>query len=128
MLSNEERQGILYALNSANEEVEPSLQEMKHALHPWVVFVIMPLFALGNAGAVLGENFAATLLNLVTIGVMAGLLLDKQFGIIHFAWLAARSGISEVPEAITWRHIYARGAWEDRLYNVPLLLGPGLYD
>jgi NhaA family Na+:H+ antiporter len=101
---------------------------MEHTLHPWVVFVIMPLFALANAGAVLGENFAAMLLNLVKQGVMADLLLGKQFGIILFAWLAARSGISEMPEAITWRHIYARGAWEDRLYNVPLHLGPGLYE
>ncbi len=109
VLRNEERQGILHALNSANEEVEPPLQEMEHALHPWVVFAIMPLFALANAGVVLDENFAATLLNPVSLGVMAGLLLGKQFGIALFAWLAVKSGISELPGGITWRHIYGAG-------------------
>ena len=81
MLCNEERQGTLHALNSAHEEVEPPLQEMEHVLHPWVVFVVMPLFALANAGVLLGENFAATLLNPVSLGILAGLLLGKQFGI-----------------------------------------------
>jgi Na+:H+ antiporter, NhaA family len=109
VLSNEDRQGILHALNSANEEVEPPLQEMEHILHPWVVFAIMPLFALANAGVVLGENFAATLLNPVSLGIMAGLLLGKQFGITLFAWLAVKSGLSEMPGGVTWRHIYGAG-------------------
>ncbi len=109
VLSNDERQGALHALNSANEEVEPPLQEMEHALHPWVVFVIMPLFALANAGVVLGENFAATLLNPVSLGILVGLLLGKQIGITLFAWLAVKSGISEMPGGVTWRHIYGAG-------------------
>jgi len=106
VLRNEERQGILHALNSANEDVEPPLQELEHALHPWVVFVIMPLFALANAGVILGEDFASTLLNPVSLGIVAGLLLGKQFGITLFAWLAVKSGISELPGGVTWLHIY----------------------
>jgi NhaA family Na+:H+ antiporter len=110
VLCNEERQGTLHALNSANEDVEPPLQELEHTLHPWVVFVIMPLFALANAGVVLGEDFASTLLNPVSLGIVAGLLLGKQFGIILFAWLAVKSGISELPGGVTWLHIYG-AAW-----------------
>src|ERR687894_559492 len=106
VLSNEERQGALHALNKANEDVEPPLQELEHALHPWVVFAIMPLFALANAGVVLGEGFAATLLNPVSLGIVAGLLLGKQFGITLFAWLAVKSGVSEMPQGVTWMHIY----------------------
>jgi NhaA family Na+:H+ antiporter len=109
VLSSEERQGILHALNSANEEVEPPLQEMEHALHPWVVFAILPLFALANAGVVLGENVAATLLNPVSLGIIAGLILGKQLGISLFAWLAVKSGISEMPQGVTWLHIYGAG-------------------
>ncbi|MDP8926145.1 MAG: Na+/H+ antiporter NhaA [Actinomycetota bacterium] len=109
VLCNEERQGTLHALNSANEEVEPPLQEMEHALHPWVVFAIMPLFALANAGVVVDEDFAATLLNPVSLGIVAGLLLGKQFGIALFAWLAVKSGISELPGGTTWRHVYGAG-------------------
>ena len=110
VLCNEERQGALHGLNRANEDVEPPLQEMEHALHPWVVFVIMPIFALANAGVVLGEDFAATLLSPVSLGVVAGLLLGKQFGITLFAWLAVKSGISEMPQGVSWVHIYG-AAW-----------------
>jgi len=75
-------------------------------LPPWVVFVIMPLFALANAGVVLGEDFVSALLNPVSLGIVAGLLLGKQFGITLFAWLAVKSGISEMPRGVTWQHIY----------------------
>jgi Na+:H+ antiporter, NhaA family len=109
VLSNDERQGALHALNNANEAVEPPLQELEHALHPWVVSVIMPLFALANAGVVLGEDFAAALLNPVSLGIVAGLLLGKQLGIILFASLAVKSGISEMPGGVTWLHIYGAG-------------------
>jgi len=106
VLYNEERQGALQALNRANEDVEPPLQELEHALHPWVVFAIMPLFALANAGVVLGEDFTSTLLNPVSVGIVAGLLLGKQVGITLFAWLAVKSGISELPQGVSWLHIY----------------------
>src|ERR687894_1181277 len=106
VLSNEERQGALHALNRANEDVEPPLQELEHALHPWVVFAIMPLFALANAGVLLGEDFTSTLLNPVSVGIVAGLLLGKQVGITLFVWLAVKSGVSEMPQGVTWMHIY----------------------
>jgi NhaA family Na+:H+ antiporter len=109
VLCNEDRQGALHSLNKANEDVEPPLQELEHALHPWVVFAIMPLFALANAGVVLGEGFASTLLNPVSLGIVAGLLLGKQFGITVFAWLAVKSGLSEMPQGVTWLHIYGAG-------------------
>src|SRR5215213_11669006 len=54
VLSNEERQAALHALNHAAYKLEPPLHELEHALHPWVVFAIMPLFALANAGVPLG--------------------------------------------------------------------------
>ncbi len=101
VLCNEERQGVLHALNSANEEVEPPLQEMEHALQPLVVFAIMPLFAVANAGVVLGEDFIAMLLNPVSLGIVAGLILGKQLGITLFAWLSVKSGISEMPQEVT---------------------------
>jgi Na+:H+ antiporter, NhaA family len=109
VLYNEERQGALHALNKANEDVEPPLQELEHTLHPWVVFAIMPLFALANAGVVLGEGLGETLLNPVSVGIVAGLLLGKQLGITLFAWLAVKSGISEMPAGVTWLHIYGAG-------------------
>src|ERR671916_2693349 len=69
----------------------------------------MPLFALANAGVVLGEGLGGTLLNPVSLGIVAGLLLGKQLGITLFAWLAVKSGISEMPAGVTWLHIYGVG-------------------
>jgi NhaA family Na+:H+ antiporter len=109
VITNAERQGALHALNKANEDVEPPLQELEHALHPWVVFAIVPLFALANAGVALGEGLGATLLHPVSLGIVAGLLLGKQLGITLFAWLALKSGISEMPAGVTWAHIYGVG-------------------
>ncbi len=109
VLINDERQGALHALNRANEDVEPPLQELEHTLHPWVVFLIVPLFALANAGVALGDDLAATLLDPVSLGIVAGLLLGKQLGITTFAWLTVKSGVSEMPQGVTWLHIYGAG-------------------
>ena len=100
VLSNEERQAALHALNHAAYKLEPPLHELEHTLHPWVVFAIMPLFALANAGVQLGGGIADALTNPVALGIVAGLVVGKQLGITLFAWLAVKSGVSELPEGI----------------------------
>ncbi len=109
VLSNEERQAALHALNHAAYELEPPLHELEHTLHPWVVFAIMPIFALANAGVPLGGGIADALTSPVALGILAGLVVGKQLGITLFAWLAVRSGISELPGGINWRHVYGVG-------------------
>jgi NhaA family Na+:H+ antiporter len=109
VLCNEERQAALHALNHAAYKLEPPLHELEHALHPWVVFAIMPLFALANAGVPLGGGIAGALTSPVTLGIMAGLVVGKQLGITLFAWLAVKSGVSELPEGTSWRHVYGAG-------------------
>ena len=66
----------------------------------------MPLFALANAGVLLGEDFTSTLLNPVSVGIVVGLLLGKQVAITLFVWLAVKSGMLEMPQGVTWLHIY----------------------
>jgi Na+:H+ antiporter, NhaA family len=109
VLSNEERQAALHALNHAAYRLEPPLHELEHNLHPWVVFAIMPLFALANAGVPLGGGVVEALTSPVALGIVAGLVVGKQLGITLFAWLAVRSGLSELPEGIGWRHVYGVG-------------------
>jgi NhaA family Na+:H+ antiporter len=109
VLSNEERQAALHALNHAAYKLEPPLHELEHALHPWVVFAIMPIFALANAGLQLGGGIGEALTSPVAIGIVAGLLIGKQLGITLFAWLAVKSGFSELPRGIGWRHVYGAG-------------------
>lgn len=109
VLTNDERQAALHALNRATYKLEPPLHELEHRLHPWVVFSIMPLFALANAGVPLGAGFAEALADPVALGIVAGLVFGKQLGVTLFAWLAVRTGLSELPQGVSWRHIYGAG-------------------
>ena len=109
VLANEERQAALHALNHAAYKLEPPLHELEHTLHPWVVFAIMPIFALANAGVPLGGGIIEGLTSPVALGIVAGLVVGKQLGITLFAWLAVRSGLSELPEGTGWRHVYGAG-------------------
>jgi NhaA family Na+:H+ antiporter len=109
VLANEERQAALHALNRAAYKLEPPLHELEHALHPWVVFAIMSLFALANAGVPLGGGIAEALTSPVALGIVVELVLGKQLSITLFAWLAVKSSISELPRGISWRHVYGAG-------------------
>jgi NhaA family Na+:H+ antiporter len=109
VLSNEERQAALHALNRATYKLEPPLHELENRLHPWVAFAIVPVFALANAGVPLGGGLADAVANPVSLGIVAGLVLGKQLGVTLFAWLAVRGGLSELPAGVGWRHIYGAG-------------------
>lgn len=84
---------------------ETPLQTIEHALHPWVAFGIMPLFALANAGIVITSDFLDLVINPVSIGVAAGLVIGKFTGILLFCWLMVKLRISSLPEGANWKHI-----------------------
>ena len=109
VLRNEERQAALHALDRATRKLEPPLHELEHTLNPWVVFAIMPLFALANAGLPLGGKAFGELADPVALGILFGLVFGKQIGVTLFSWLAVRSGLAELPEGIGWRHVYGVG-------------------
>jgi NhaA family Na+:H+ antiporter len=84
---------------------ETPLQKIEHGLHPWVAFVIMPLFALSNSGILIGASFFSSIVNPVSIGVALGLVVGKLIGILLFTWLMVRMGIGSLPVGSSWRHI-----------------------
>jgi NhaA family Na+:H+ antiporter len=104
--SVENQQATLQALEAVVQSAESPLQRFEHALHPWVSFLIMPVFALANAGVTLGTEFLSRWSHPVTLGVAAGLILGKQIGITSFTWIAVKTGIASLPAGISWRHIY----------------------
>lgn len=83
------------------------LLSLEHALHPWVAFLILPLFAFVNAGVNLAGINLSQLLNPVSVGIFLGLVIGKQLGVFGFAWLAIRLGLARLPEQATWRSLYA---------------------
>ncbi|MGA7673051.1 MAG: Na+/H+ antiporter NhaA [Nitrolancea sp.] len=104
ILTDAEQQSALGELEDLARQVQSPLQRMEHALHPWVAFAIVPLFALANAGVKLGGG--AGIGHPVTLGILAGLVIGKQLGITGACWLAARSKLAHLPEGMTWWHIY----------------------
>ncbi len=88
------------------EEGMAPLQELEHALMPFVTFVVMPVFAFVNAGVILGGESLAALTGPVGLGVALGLFVGKQVGVLGFSWLAVILGLAELPKGIARRHIH----------------------
>lgn len=106
---NSQQQAVLQALELACKDVESPLQRMERALHPWVAFFVMPLFALANAGVVLEVQALQAESSPVILGIVLGLLLGKPLGIVGFAWLAVRLRLAKLPSDLLWRHIVGVG-------------------
>ncbi|PWJ57357.1 NhaA family Na+:H+ antiporter [Dyadobacter jejuensis] len=104
-LTTPEQHQIIENIKEISLDAETPLQKIENNLHPWVAFVIMPLFALSNAGILIGSNFFSTLINPVSLGVTTGLVVGKLVGILFFAWLMVRLGFSKLPQGANWGHI-----------------------
>ena len=90
-------------------EERPMLR-IEHALQGWVAFLIVPLFALANAGVAFGDDPLRGMTEPITLGVLLGLVIGKQVGITLAAFAVVRLGLASLPRGVTWRHIYG-AAW-----------------
>ena len=84
----------------ATRETLSPVERLDIELHPWVGFVILPLFAFANAGLSLSFGDFG---NTVTLAVFSGLVFGKPIGVLTFSWLAVRSGIAILPPEFSWR-------------------------
>ncbi len=90
--------------------IDSPLDKAIHLLHPWVSFVIMPIFALVNAGVAIGNiHFGDFIMHPVSLGVTFGLLIGKPVGITFFSWLACKMKLAVLPKGVHWGHILAAG-------------------
>jgi len=105
VITSRGQQEALHALDVATDEVSSPLLRLEHRLHRTVAFVIMPLFAVANAGVSL-TGAGAALGSPVAQGVGAGLVFGKTIGIAVFAWLAVRMGIAALPAGVDWRSLF----------------------
>jgi Na+:H+ antiporter, NhaA family len=105
VLSNQGHQEALQRLENAADLAQAPLQRMEHALHRVVAFVIMPVFALANAGVPL-TGVSAAMGSPIALGVALGLLLGKPLGIMIASLAAVRAGAADLPTGVTWRHLH----------------------
>ena len=99
------------------------LATLEHAIGPWVLFLIMPLFAFANAGVNLGAVKFADLAHPVTLGIVSGLLLGKVLGITAAARLAVALRVAQLPPQLDWRAIWGSGLLCGIGFTMSLFIG-----
>jgi NhaA family Na+:H+ antiporter len=106
----------------ATESIAP-LNRLENRLLPWTSFLIIPLFALANAGVDLrGVDLTSVLIDPISLGVAIGLLVGKTVGISLFTWLAVTTGLGRLPDGTTWRHVVGLGALGGIGFTVSLFI------
>lgn len=88
------------------EDRQSPLREAMHDLHPYVAFLILPLFAFAKAGVAFGGLALEQLVAPLVLGIALGLFIGKQVGVFGFAWLAARTGWGARPSGASWAQVY----------------------
>ena len=91
-------------LRTKNAETSPLLS-LEHALHPWVAYAILPLFAFANAGVSLTGVSLESFTHSVPMGIAAGLLIGKTVGVFGLTWLAIKTGIASLPSGANWGQV-----------------------
>jgi len=98
--------GSLAGIKEAQREAIAPVVRLQTALHPWVAFVVMPLFALANAGVVLrASDSTSAELRPVMMGAVVGLVLGKPLGIVGVSFLFVRLRLATLPRGVTWRGV-----------------------
>ena len=104
------------------------LKKLEHALQPWVVFFIMPVFALANAGASLEGVGLHTFLDPVALGIILGLFIGKQLGVFACCWIAVRLGYAQLPSGAGWGSLYGVAIVTGIGFTMSLFIGALAFD
>jgi len=109
IMTSRRRQESVQGLEDACEHVLTPLSRLEHMLHPWVIFLVMPIFALANAGVILGADAVDALGSGVGLGVAVGLFVGKPLGVVAATWIAIKLGVGELPTGSNWRQLLGAG-------------------
>ncbi len=96
--------GLIIPLGSGSKD-GPS-ETLMHVLHPWVAFVILPIFAFANAGVPLAGLTLSNLFEPVPLGIALGLFIGKQMGVFGVIWLCVKAGIARLDESLNWKSLF----------------------
>ena len=101
---------------------------LEHQLHPWVAFIILPIFAFANAGVPFDGMSLKSFADPTTLGIIMGLVVGKQVGIFSMLWLSIKTGISPMPAGTTWLHLYGVSALCGIGFTMSLFIGGLAFD
>ncbi|WFU18135.1 Na+/H+ antiporter NhaA [Bradyrhizobium sp. CB3481] len=104
------------------------LEDTEHALRPWVIFAIVPIFAFANAGVSLHGLTISTLTAPIPLGIVAGLFIGKQLGVFTASMIAIRLGLAAMPEGTTTAKLYAMAILTGIGFTMSLFIGTLAFD
>tara|TARA_R110001592_G_scaffold234170_1_gene491801 strand:- start:1805 stop:3133 length:1329 start_codon:yes stop_codon:yes gene_type:complete len=106
---SEEELNILEKIKQEGSDAETPLQKVEYLIKPFVMYIILPLFALANTGIHLHGDFLSILLHPVGMGIGFGLIAGKFVGVVGVSKLMVKLKLAELPKDINWKHIYGVG-------------------
>jgi NhaA family Na+:H+ antiporter len=110
IIHNTRLRSLVSALDDASTLAQAPAQRLEHSLHLPVAYIVIPVFALANAGIPIDfTDFADYLENPITLGVLVGLLVGKPVGIVGFTWLTVKLGWADLPTGLNMNHILGVG-------------------
>lgn len=110
VLANPKQMEVIHDINEEVDAINPLMHRFESALHPISHFLIIPLFALANAGVTLdGSILQMSPMPAVVPGIFFGLLLGKPIGITLFSYISVKTRLAELPGGVPWKQIFAIG-------------------
>jgi len=118
--------GVLLASTVPHREKDKDfslLIKLEHAISPYVAFIIMPIFAFANAGVSLDGLSMSSLLQPVPLGILLGLFIGKQVGVMLFSFLAVKVGVAQMPDNSNWLSLYGVSVLTGIGFTMSLFVG-----
>lgn len=115
--------GLAIPLRVLNDRGESLLRHLEHMLHPWVAFIILPLFAFANAGVSFKGVSSDALFGPITFGIAGGLCLGKPLGVFGCSAIIVWTGAAKLPKDVTWPMIFAVGLLAGIGFTMSLFIG-----
>jgi NhaA family Na+:H+ antiporter len=109
IITDREQLHALKFVHTGAGDALPAGLMLEHALHPVQVWLILPLFALANAGVRIDSHILEALANPISLGIIFGLVLGKPVGITALSWLVVKSGKGSLPSGVNWTQIVGAG-------------------
>ncbi len=104
------------------------LHNLEHGLHPWIAFLVLPVFAFANAGVPLTGLSLEALVAPIPLGIILGLVIGKQLGVFGATWVAVKLGIAKLPHGVGWREIYGIACLTGIGFTMSLFIGTLAFD
>ncbi|WP_095590353.1 Na+/H+ antiporter NhaA [Actibacterium ureilyticum] len=104
------------------------LHGLEHALSPYVLYLIVPIFAFANAGVSLRGVSLSDLFAPLPLGIALGLVLGKQLGVFGLTWLVVKSGFARLPHGVNWLHVYGLACLAGIGFTMSLFIGALSFD